>query len=184
MARHPESPWQLHLDFSDRSAQPPEVAYPVGSGSLVEVDQRELELGRFVRRINPGGSTRTPAQAAAFFLEHIYTPWESFTQEEMYTVLLDNLNRPTHTAMIYRGTLNTIYIRAAEIFRPAIVHNAAYILLAHNHPSGAVEPSPEDIRTTHLLVEAGRLLDIEVVDHLIIGDQAFLSMRERALLEG
>ncbi|MCB0094118.1 MAG: hypothetical protein KDE46_00305 [Caldilineaceae bacterium] len=175
------------MDFENPPFEEPPVEtsflYPVSRALFSDYEQREPGMGRFVRRIQENITARSPRDVAAFFMQHIYTPWEDFTQEEIYTLMLDNLNRPTHAAMIYRGTVNSVYIRTAEIFRPAILHNASRIIMAHNHPSGAVEPSPEDIRTSSLVVEAGRLLDIECLDSLIIGkDGCFCSLKERDLL--
>ena len=152
--RYPESPLQLRLDFGH---QPPEAAtsaYPVKGGILADVAPRATDLGRFVRRIQENITARSPADVAAYFMQHIYTPWEDFTQEELYTLMLDSKNRPTHAAMIYRGTLNSVYIRTAEVFRPAIVHNAASIIMAHNHPSSSVDPSPEDVRASSEILAA------------------------------
>ncbi len=72
-------------------------------------------------------------------------------------------------------------IRVGELFREAVKHNAAGIIVAHNHPSGDPSPSPDDVAVTKLMVEAGRLLDIPVHDHLVIGQQRFVSLKERGL---
>ena len=82
---------------------------------------------------------------------------------------------------IYRGSLNTSLIRLGEIFRPAIEAPAAALIMAHNHPSGDPAPSPEDVSVTRMAVEAGKLLDISVLDHLIIGQGTFTSLKERGL---
>src|SRR6266702_1230901 len=80
-------------------------------------------------------------------------------------------------ASLYQGTANSSVLRAAEVFRPAVIRNCPGLILCHNHPSGDPEPSPEDIQTTLQLVEAGRILDIELVDHIIIGHQRFVSLK-------
>jgi DNA repair protein RadC len=77
--------------------------------------------------------------------------------------------------------LNSSVVRVAEVFREAIRCNAAAIIVAHNHPSGDPTPSPEDIRVTRDLRQAGTLLDIELLDHVIIGAQRYVSMKERGL---
>ncbi len=79
---------------------------------------------------------------------------------------------------LYQGTANSSVLRAAEIFRPAVIRNCPALLLSHNHPSGDPTPSPEDIQTTRQLVAAGRVMDIELVDHIIIGQQRFVSLKE------
>jgi DNA repair protein RadC len=83
--------------------------------------------------------------------------------------------------VISQGSVNTSPVRIAEVFKAAIRENCAAIIVAHNHPSGDPTPSPEDVEVTRQLVAAGNLLDIEVLDHLIIGQQRFVSLRERGL---
>lgn len=82
---------------------------------------------------------------------------------------------------IYQGSVNTTSLRIGELFREAVRQNATSIIVVHNHPSGDPAPSPEDIQVTRLLVDAGRLLNIEVLDHLVIGHGTFVSMKERKL---
>jgi DNA repair protein RadC len=72
-------------------------------------------------------------------------------------------------------------VRVGEVFREAIRQNSAAIIVAHNHPSGDPSPSPEDVNVTREIIRAGQLLDIEVLDHLIIGQQRFVSLKERGL---
>jgi DNA repair protein RadC len=86
--------------------------------------------------------------------------------------------------VIYVGNLNSTIVRTAEVFREAIRQNASALIVVHNHPSGDCGASPEDVAITRNIIEAGQLLDIEVVDHLIIagnGGQAFASLKERGL---
>jgi len=82
---------------------------------------------------------------------------------------------------VYIDSVNTSVIRVGELFREAIRVNCAAIIVAHNHPSGDPTPSPDDVRVTEQIVEAGKLLDIEVLDHLIIGRQHYVSLKERGL---
>ena len=82
---------------------------------------------------------------------------------------------------VYQGSLNSSLVRVGEVFREAIKSNAAAIIVCHNHPSGAVEPSPEDVLVTRQIVEAGKLLDTEVLDHIILGKGKWVSLRERGL---
>lgn len=89
-------------------------------------------------------------------------------QEEVHVVLLDTRNRLLGIEAVYRGSLNTSMIRMGELFRPAIERSAAAIVLAHNHPSNDPSPSPEDVKVTRQAVEAGKLLDIEVLDQCAV----------------
>ena len=84
--------------------------------------------------------------------------------------------------MVSIGTIQETLIHPREVFRSAVRAGASGILLSHNHPSGDPEPSPEDIRVTKRLVEAGKILDIPVLDHVIVADQSYLSFKERNLI--
>lgn len=83
--------------------------------------------------------------------------------------------------MVYKGSLNTAVVRIGEVFKDAIRQNAAAMIVAHNHPSGDPAPSPEDIRVTREIVQAGKLLSIDVLDHMVIGRNQFTSLREKRL---
>ena len=83
--------------------------------------------------------------------------------------------------VIYRGSANTAVLRVGELFREAVRHNAVSLILVHNHPSGDPTPSPEDVAVTREVVQAGKLLDIDVLDHLVIGRQRYVSLKERGL---
>jgi DNA repair protein RadC len=100
-------------------------------------------------------------------------------REELRVVLLDTKNHVLGRPTVYRGSLNTSVVRVAEVFREAVRENAATIIVAHNHPSGDPTPSAEDVKVTRDLVEAGKLLEIEVLDHLVIGRSTFVSLRQR-----
>ena len=83
---------------------------------------------------------------------------------------------------LYKGTVSTANVRVAEVFRIPIIENSRSILIAHNHPSGDPTPSPEDVNVTHAIVKAGKLLEIEVLDHLVIGSgERWVSLKERGL---
>jgi DNA repair protein RadC len=97
-------------------------------------------------------------------------------------MFLNTKNRPIGISTAYKGSINTTVIRVAELFREAIQRNAPAIIVAHSHPSGDPTPSPEDVAVTGEIVKAGKLLDIDVLDHLVIGEgQRFVSMKERGL---
>jgi DNA repair protein RadC len=102
-------------------------------------------------------------------------------QEHLRLLLLDTKNRVLASPTIYKGNVNTSVIRVSELFREAIRHNSVALIIAHNHPSGDPTPSPEDVRVTRQIFEAGKLLDVEVLDHLIIGQGRYVSLKERGL---
>ena len=97
----------------------------------------------------------------------------------MHILLLDTKNQVIENIKRYKGTVNSSVLRIAEIMRPAIVRNCPRLIVCHNHPSGDPSPSPEDIDVTNQLVEAGKLLDIDLLDHLIIGNPRYLSLKEK-----
>ncbi|MCC7359936.1 MAG: DNA repair protein RadC [Anaerolineales bacterium] len=137
-----------------------------------------LEIGR--RLLTPEDerhTIRSPGDAAAL-LQPLLMHRE---QEYLYVLLLDTRNRVLgEPREVYHGSLNTSLIRVGEVFRDALKANAAAIIVAHNHPSGDPAPSPEDVAVTRALIEAGKLLDCAVLDHLVLG-QRWTSMKERGL---
>jgi DNA repair protein RadC len=98
--------------------------------------------------------------------------------EELWVVNLDTRNRVMNLVKLYQGSVNMSQIRVAEIFRQAIIDTAPAIVVAHNHPSMDTSPSPDDIAVTRTIVQAGKLLDIECLDHLVISTHRFVSLKE------
>lgn len=99
--------------------------------------------------------------------------------EEMHILILDTKNQVVEKIKSYKGTVNSSVLRVAEVFRPAIIRNCPTIIVSHNHPSGDPTPSPEDIEVTRQLLEASKVLDIELLDHLVIGNPRYISLKER-----
>ncbi len=136
-----------------------------------------LELGRRLNKpqAEEKYQIKTPADAASLVM-----PDMAFLDfEQLRVIVLDTKNRVVDNIPLYRGTINSSVLRAAEIFRLAIVRNCPAIIICHSHPSGDPSPSDEDIEVTKQLVEAGKVLDVEVLDHLIIGHHTFVSLKER-----
>jgi DNA repair protein RadC len=139
-----------------------------------------IELGRRIATSVPEERAiiRSPADAANLLMYEL----SGLAQEHLYVILLDTRNRVIGKPLeVYHGSLNTSLIRLGEVFREAIKVNAAGVIVVHNHPSGDPSPSPEDVAITRALVEAGKLLDIDLLDHLVIGQQRFVSLKERGL---
>ncbi|MFZ1406006.1 MAG: DNA repair protein RadC [Anaerolineae bacterium] len=138
-----------------------------------------LELGKRLLVSSPldRPQVRSPAEAAELLMAEMGL----LEQEQLRTILLDTRNTVIGIPIIYQGSLNSAAVRVGELFRHAIKANAAAMIVAHNHPSGDPAPSPEDVRVTRSIVEAGKLLDIDVLDHVVIGHQRFVSMKERGL---
>ena len=141
--------------------------------SLHEALNTELEYSNATER-----PQITSPSDAADLLQPFMAPLE---QEEVWTLLLDTRNRVIQLCTVYRGSLNTSSIRIGELYREAIRQNAASIVVAHNHPSSDCSPSPQDIAITKMIKEAGQLLDIPLIDHLIIGKGRYVSLKERGL---
>ena len=150
----------------------------VGLAKAAQI-QAAVELGRRLTLAALEGrpQIRSPADAATLLLPEIgYRE-----QEHFYVLFLDIRNRVLGGESIYKGSLDQTQIRVADVFREAVRRNCAAIVVAHNHPSGDPTPSPDDVAVTRDLVQAGRLLGIEVLDHLVIGHRRWVSMREHGL---
>jgi DNA repair protein RadC len=138
-----------------------------------------LEVGRRLQIAAPEerAQINSPADAANLLMVEM----GYLEQEHLRLLLLDTKNRVLASPTVYKGNVNTSVIRIAEIFREAIRHNSTALIIAHNHPSGDPSPSPEDVRITRQIVEAGSLLGIDVLDHLVIGQGRYVSLKERGL---
>jgi DNA repair protein RadC len=150
----------------------------LGSAKAAEI-KAALEIGRRLVASSPEDRPRVVSPDDAFNL--LKSEMMFLDQEHLRLILLDTRNKVLRTPTIYVGSLNTSVVRVGELFRAAIRENAAAFIVAHNHPSGDPAPSPEDINVTRQIVEAGRLLDIDVLDHIIIGSGRFVSLKQRGL---
>ena len=150
----------------------------IGPAKAVEV-KAALELGRRLLAAAPEERPRvtSPSDAANLLM----TEMMLLEQEQLRVILLDTRNHVLDVQTVYQGSLNTSVVRVGELFRYAIKANAAAIIVTHNHPSGDPAPSPEDVHVTRQIVKAGKLLDIELLDHIIIGRQRYVSLKERGL---
>lgn len=146
-----------------------------------------LELGRRLTEesVTPSDPIRSPADVAGFMTE-IARPLE---HEVFWVLLLDAKNRlKTQPLVISQGLLDASLVHPREVFRQAIARNCAALILAHNHPSGDPSPSSEDLRVTRQLVDAGKVVDIRVVDHVVIGRETpsrpgYCSLRDDGLVQ-
>lgn len=151
----------------------------IGTAKAAQI-RAALELGRRVATAVAGErvSIRSPEDAAALVMEEM----RHLDREHFMALLLSVKNQVIAKELISIGTLNTSSVHPRELFKPAIRRSAASIILVHNHPSGDPEPSREDCEVTERLVEAGKLLGIEVLDHLIIGDNKFVSLKAKGFI--
>ncbi|WP_241154419.1 RadC family protein [Staphylospora marina] len=151
----------------------------VGMAKAIQV-LAGIELGRRISRLSPEERfpVRTPEDAARYVMDEL-----RFEQQELFVCLfLDTRYRVIDKKVIFKGSLNASIVHPREIFHEAIRHSAAAIICVHNHPSGDPAPSKEDLDVTVRILEAGRILGIELLDHLIIGDSSWYSMKEKGLI--
>ena len=173
------------------------VARMDGLNGLARASDREL------REVPGVGAARANQLAAAFELgRRLVTEWPSgrwtiraprdlaerlvplmgpLEREELRVVLLNAKNAVLGVRTVYIGNVSTALVRVGELFRDAVRQHAAGIVVVHNHPSGDPAPSPDDLHLTAESVAAGRLLDVAVLDHLIIGHDAYVSLRDRGV---
>ncbi|MFR5747298.1 MAG: JAB domain-containing protein [Romboutsia timonensis] len=114
--------------------------------------------------------------------EMIKDQLQDLDREQFIIACLNTKNEPTNISVVSVGTLNKAIVHPREVFKTAILSNAASIMAFHNHPSGETTPSQQDIQLTKRLYEAGELLGIKLLDHLIIGDGTFTSLKEKGYL--
>lgn len=141
-----------------------------------------LEIGRrlWTEPLQDRPLIKSPSDAANILIPEM----AGLEQEEMHALALNTKNRVIGSSLVYRGSLHTTVIRVGELFRDAVRLNAAAVVIAHNHPSSDPSPSPEDLACNRELVQAGKLLDCDVLDHLIIGhggEHNWISMKERGI---
>jgi len=138
-----------------------------------------IELGRRLALAAPEErpAINSPADAAALVMFEM----SALEQEHLRVMLLNTRNEVLDIVELYHGSLNASLVRVGEVFKPAVRRNAASIIVLHNHPSGDPTPSPDDITVTQAIVQAGKLMDIECLDHLVIGQGKYISMKERSL---
>jgi DNA repair protein RadC len=150
----------------------------IGQAKAAQI-KAALELGHRLSIESPEDrkAIHSPQDAA----DLVKYEMSALEQEELWVMLLDTRNRVLRIDTIYRGSLNSSQVRVGELFKNAIRRAAAAIIVVHNHPSGDPTPSPDDVAVTRAIVQAGKLLDIEVLDHLIIGSGQYVSLKERGL---
>lgn len=139
-----------------------------------------LEIGRRIASARPLTRVHiaSPQQGADYLMPRL----RYATKEQFVAVMLNSKNKVIATEVISEGTLTGSLVHAREVFTPALLHHAAAVIVAHNHPSGDPQPSDEDRQVTRMLAEAGKTLGIPLLDHLIIGDGAYYSFQEYGAL--
>ncbi|MDA1258740.1 MAG: DNA repair protein RadC [Chloroflexi bacterium] len=138
-----------------------------------------LELGRRVSSLSPEDRVviSSPKDIANLFMAEM----SMLEREELRVLLLNTKNQVIGVERLYQGSVNSALVRPAEVFTAAVRRTCPAIAVVHNHPSGDPTPSPEDVSMTARLIQAGEILDIEVLDHVVIGAQRYVSLKERKL---
>ena len=150
----------------------------VGEAKAAQV-QAAFELGRRLLADWPSGrwSIRSPRDVA----DRLVLQMGRLEREELRVVILNTKNTVLRVTTAYQGNVSASLVRVGELFRDAVRLDAAGVILVHNHPSGDPTPSPDDLHLTAEALAAGRLLDIDVLDHLVVGHDAWVSLRDRGV---
>lgn len=150
----------------------------IGTAKAVQI-KAGVELGRRVAIKQSSLVTiRSPQDAAQYLMELLKLE----QQEKFYVLYLNTKNQVVYEKAVFVGSLNASIVHPREVFKEAVKWSAASIIVSHNHPSGDPDPSREDIEVTKRLVEAGTILGIECLDHIIIGDGRFISLKEKGFV--
>lgn len=150
----------------------------IGEAKAAQI-KAAIELGRRLTLESPEErpTINSPADAAAL----VQFEMSALEQEHLRVILLDTRNHVLDIVEVYQGSVNSSQVRVGEIFKAAVRRGAPALIVIHNHPSGDPTPSPDDVAVTRAFVQAGKLLDVDVLDHLVIGQGKFVSLKERGL---
>jgi len=151
----------------------------IGPAKAAEI-QATFELARRLATIDlhPG----TPLRSAEDVYHHLHPRLSNLRKERFLILLLDCKHRVIREVIVSEGSLTASIVHPREVFNPAIRESAAAVILVHNHPSGDPEPSPEDLALTKRLCQAGELMGVRILDHVIIGHNRYLSLADRGIL--
>lgn len=161
-------------------AHPVELAKVRGINQTTAVRiKAALQLGlRLNLPIEERPTINSPSEAAGL----VQYEMSLLEKEHLRVILLDTRNHVLDIVQIYEGSVNCSQVRVGEVFKPAVARNAPSIIVVHSHPSGDPTPSPDDVAVTRAIVQAGKLLDVSCLDHLVIGHGSrWVSMKERGL---
>ncbi|MFJ8263023.1 JAB domain-containing protein [Rummeliibacillus sp. NPDC094406] len=142
------------------------------------IDIVHVELVKEKSLLYSNRKVRSPQDGAELFREFL----GEVDREHFLVMCLNTKNEPTHLNVCHIGSLNASIVHPREVLKPAILSNAASIMVCHNHPSGECTPSPEDIEVTERLKEASQIIGVQLLDHIILGDDCFLSLKEKGHL--
>ena len=170
--------------LANLTALPPEQLQAAGQLSPEQLERllAILEISRRQAAARPAPRPKSPVNCTEDAVRLLAPRFAGATQETLQALLLNSRRQPISIHQIYQGSINRTVIRAAEVYRPAVLENAPFLLLAHNHPSGDPTPSAGDIAATAELYQAGLTLNIGLMDHLVLGEgNSWVSLREQSL---
>lgn len=155
---------------------------------LLDLLRSNLKIVRYLSEklevpLGPSGDSTWQIRSPADVANSLLPEMSGLAQEQFRVLSLNSKNRVMGCTLLYQGSIDTTLIRASEIFREAIRLNARSVVIVHNHPSGDPEPSSNDIQITGEIIRAGRLLDIEVIDHVVLGRAGYVSLRQKGLVK-
>ena len=138
---------------------------------------------RYEVAVRPEGPEDAPSINCSQDIYDLLGPEMSqLAQEQLRVLLLNTKNNVVGQRVVYQGNVNSCQLRTAEVLRPAVIEAVPSIIVAHNHPSADPSPSPEDVLITRKLKQAAELLDIELLDHIVIGGKKFVSLKKQGLM--
>lgn len=151
----------------------------IGEAKAVQL-RAALEIGRRIKQfpVEETHIVRSPQDVADYMMEEM----RHLKQEHFVALYLNTKNAVLHKKTLFIGSLNASLVHPREVFKEALRYSSASLVCLHNHPSGQPEPSPEDIEVTKRLVSTGKMLGVELLDHVIIGDRKFYSMKEKGYI--
>lgn len=146
----------------------------VGPAKAAQI-KAAIEFGRRLAVQTPGDRImiNNPQDVA----DQVQYQMAGLDQEELWVLMLDSRNCLVRTQHLYKGSLNASSVRLAEVYRAGIRDNAAALIIVHNHPSGDPSPSPEDVHLTRMLIDAGKMLELPVLDHIVVGARQIVSIK-------
>ncbi len=149
----------------------------IGKNTAARV-KAALNLGlRLSLPIEERPTINSPGDAAAL----VQPEMSLLEKEHLRVILLDTRNHVLDIVEVYQGTVNSSQVRVGEVFKEAIRRNAAAVIVCHNHPSGDPTPSPDDVAVTRAIVQAAKLLDLDCLDHIVLAQSKWVSLKERSL---
>ncbi|MYA00632.1 MAG: hypothetical protein F4Y35_02485 [Chloroflexi bacterium] len=174
------------MTTADQSTMTPSTDDPERQALLDALRQNLHVLGELAIRYEVETRPERPQDMPIIYrpesvVDLLTDEMSQLAQEQVRVLLLDRKNRIVGQRTIYQGNGYAALVRPAEVFRPAVIEAAPHIVLVHNHPSGDAEPSRDDIKLTRELTEVGELLGIELLDHVVIGSDGWVSIRQQGL---